>query len=301
MMSQEQLKILVVDDEPNLRMILRENLEMEGYPVDEAEDGERAWALLRAAPKQYGAVLLDRMMPNLDGLGLLRRMKDDDRLRIIPVILQTALGQDAQILEGLQAGAFYYLVKPYDHQFMVSIVATALADYHRHQTVVEKVHLGLSTLGLLRKAEYCFQTPEQARSLAACLSNAFPHPDRVAMGLLELFLNAVEHGNLALGYALKGKLQTENRWQEEIERRLQDPLFASRQVTVRVTRVADALEVEVEDQGNGFDWWDYLEMSAERAADTHGRGIALAKALSFDSLEYIGNGSRVRVSAGIGG
>ncbi len=298
-MHQEQLKVLVVDDEPNLRMILRENLEMAGYQVEEAEDGEQAWQRLESDPSQYGVIVLDRMMPKLDGLELLQRMKSDSRLQVIPVVMQTALGQQHHILEGLQAGAYYYLVKPYESQVLASVVATAFADFKRHQEVVEKVHLGLSTLGLLRNAEYCFHTPDEARSLAACLSNAFPEPQRVAMGLLELFINAVEHGNLSLGYDLKGKLQAENIWQEEIQRRLSDPLYADRRVHVRVKRLSDALQVEVEDQGEGFDWKNYLEMSAERAADTHGRGIALAKALSFDSLEYLGKGNQVRVSARI--
>ncbi len=298
-MHQEQLKVLVVDDEPNLRMILRENLEMAGYQVEEAEDGEQAWQRLESDPSQYGVIVLDRMMPKLDGLELLQRMKSDSRLQVIPVVMQTALGQQHHILEGLQAGAYYYLVKPYESQVLASVVATAFADFKRHQEVVERVHLGLSTLGLLRNAEYCFHTPDEARSLAACLSNAFPEPQRVAMGLLELFINAVEHGNLSLGYDLKGKLQAKNIWQEEIQRRLSDPLYADRRVHVRVKRLSDALQVEVEDQGEGFDWKNYLEMSAERAADTHGRGIALAKALSFDSLEYLGKGNQVRVSARI--
>lgn len=298
-MKHESLSILVVDDEPDLRMILRENLEQAGYAVTEAQDGEQAWRRLDASPQDYGAIILDRMMPNLDGLGLLRRIKADERLSVIPVILESALGRREQIVEGLQAGAYYYLVKPYEHQVLLSVVGTAIADYLRHRSVVEQAHLSLSTLGLLRKAEYCYQTPKEARALAACLSNAFPQPERVAMGLLELFINAVEHGNLGLGYELKGQLQAENRWQEEIERRLADPVYAQRYVQIRVNRSADVLQVEVEDQGEGFDWRDYLEMSAERAAHSHGRGIALAKAISFDTLEYLGRGNCVRVSATI--
>jgi CheY-like chemotaxis protein len=299
MRNQQLFRILVVDDEPNLRMILRENLEIEGYLVDEAEDGEQAWQRLDSEPGRYGAVVLDRMMPNLDGLALLQRIKGDTRLHVIPVIMQTALGQKHQMLEGLRAGAYYYLVKPYDSQLLTSVVGTAIGDYLRHQSIVDQVHLGVSTIGLLRHAEYSFRTPDEARSLAASLSNAFPQPERVAMGLLEIFFNAVEHGNLGLGYELKGKLQAEDGWQEEIQRRLKDPAYADRRVTVKVTRLRDALQVEVEDEGAGFDWQDYLEMSEDRAFDTHGRGIALAKAMSFKTLEYLGKGNRVRVSASI--
>jgi DNA-binding response OmpR family regulator len=295
----KQPKILAVDDEPLIRMILRENLEMAGYQVDEADDGEAAWRLIDAAPDAYGAVILDRMMPHLNGIDLLRRIKADLRMQFIPVILQTALGQQHEVVEGLKSGAYYYLTKPYDAQVLLSVIATALDDYQRHHSVVEKVHIGLSTLGLLRNAEYRFRTPDEAYSLAAYLSNAFPRPEQVAMGLFELFINAVEHGNLDVGYELKGRLQGNDSWREEIARRLNDPVYADRWVHVRVTRLSDALQVEVEDQGGGFDWECYLEMTAERATDTHGRGIAMAKALSFDELEYLGKGNRVRATAAI--
>lgn len=295
-MGSDAFVILVVDDEPVLRMILRDNLEMSGYQVEEAEDGQQAWEILDAEPERYGAVVLDRMMPRLDGLGLLKQVKADDRLQFIPVILQTALGQQNEILEGLQAGAYYYLIKPYDNEVLASVVGTALADFQRHHLVLEQVSLGLSSLNLMRHAEYVVRTPEDARTLAASLSHAFPHPARAAMGLLELLMNAVEHGNLEIGYESKTRLQGEDLWEQEIQRRLGDPIYADREVTIKLLRTPQTLQLEIQDQGSGFNWQDYLELSAERAGDTHGRGIAMARALSFDSLEYLGNGNQVRVS-----
>lgn len=288
--------ILVVDDEPAIRMLLRDNLEMAGYAVEEAEDGKVAWDLLSEGTVQYATVILDRMMPNLNGFQLLECIKTNPRLHWIPVILQTALGQRHDVVEGLRAGAYYYLVKPYDHEVMLSIVETAVADFERHLLVVEQTRQGQSTLGLLLRAEYAFRTMHEARALAATLSNAFPQPERAAMGLLELFINAVEHGNLGLGYRDKGELQATHRWIEELERRSQEPGLRDRVVNVRVNRQADRIEVEVEDEGDGFDWREYTEMSPERAGDTHGRGIAMARALSFDTLEYLGKGNLVRVT-----
>lgn len=295
-MGSDSFVVLVVDDEPVLRLILRDNLEMSGYPVEEAEDGQQAWEMLNATPDRYGTIVLDRMMPRLDGLGLLKKVKADERLQFIPVILQTALGKQNEILEGLQAGAYYYLIKPYDNEVLASVVDTALCDFQRHHLVLEQVNLGLSSLNLMRHAEYAIQTPQQARTLAASLSHAFPHPARAAMGLVELLLNAVEHGNLEIGYELKSRLQAEDRWEEEVVSRLGDPAYTDREVTVRLTRTASALQIEIQDQGRGFNWQDYLELSTERTGDTHGRGIAMTKALSFDSLEYLGKGNQVKVS-----
>jgi DNA-binding response OmpR family regulator len=293
-----QPKILVVDDEPEIRTILREMLEHAGNEVTAAADGEQAWPFLDATDQDFSAIVLDRKMPGLDGISLLRRIKGDGRLDCIPVIMVTALGMEEDIVEGLNSGAYYYLLKPFKQQILLSIVNTAIKDHRRYRSVIDQLHQGMSTLHMLHTAEYRFRTPEQANTLAAMLSNAFRHPERVALGLQELFLNAVEHGNLNLGYDIKGQLQKDPQlWLDEISRRLADPCFQNRKVRVRLTHRNDAIQVEVEDEGDGFDWKNYLEVSLERALHTHGRGIALAKALSFDTLEYRGTGNRVRVSA----
>ena len=80
---------------------------------------------------------------------------------------------------------------------------------------------------------------------------------------------------------------------EEMDRRLVDPDFARRIATVEFVRNAGELRFIIRDQGKGFDWQQYLEMSPERAFDTHGRGIAMSKLLSFDKLEYRGCGNEV--------
>jgi CheY-like chemotaxis protein len=289
-------EILIVEDEENLRLIMREHLQDAGHPIVEATSGAEARQLLQSQPLGFATVILDRRMPGEDGLELLREMKRDDRLRYIPVILQTGLGERDEILQGIEAGAFYYLVKPYDRQLLLEIVKTAVADHRRHEQVMERVHLGQSTLGMLTFAEYRFRSPAQARALAACLCQAFPEPGRAATGLLELFMNAVEHGNLGLGYKLKGALQNEDRWTQEIDRRLRDPVLGKRQVTVSIVRMDKRLRLQISDEGDGFDWTEYLNFSVERARDTHGRGIAMTRALSFDNLEYLGKGNQVRVT-----
>ena len=102
--------ILVVDDDPICLELLSETLIGAGYSVDLAVDGEDAWDKLNSY--KHDLVLLDRVMPRLDGLGLLRRMKGDAALSGIPVIIQTSASSQDEILEGLEAGAHYYLCKP---------------------------------------------------------------------------------------------------------------------------------------------------------------------------------------------
>jgi sigma-B regulation protein RsbU (phosphoserine phosphatase) len=289
-------KILIAEDEEGLRIVLSEYLQQAGYDVTLACDGVEAWNILALRGDEFATVILDRMMPNLDGLALLKRIKADDRLRFLPVIVQTALDGRDEILEGINAGAFYYLVKPFDPVLLLSIVATAVEDQARYRALLQQVHVGLSTLGLLRKAEYAFRTLAECRALAACLSNATPNPGKVSMGLLELFVNAIEHGNLGIGYDEKGRLQAASQWEQEIDKRLQDPRYRDREVLVNVEQHENILQIDVRDQGTGFDWKNYLQVEPERIYHTHGRGIALAKSISFDSLEYQGCGNQVRVT-----
>ena len=155
------------------------------------------------------------------------------------------------------------------------------------------------SFGYLRQATFCFRTPEEARNLATLAANAAPDPGRVVLGLSELMLNAVEHGNLATGYAEKTRLIDQERLPDEIARRLAAPEYSARTVHLEIERLADRVRFIVRDQGAGFDWTRYLELSPERAFDTHGRGIAMSRLLSFDELEYRGCGNEVVASIAI--
>jgi hypothetical protein len=106
-------------------------------------------------------------------------------------------------------------------------------------------------------------------------------------------MNGVEHGNLQIGYDEKTQLQETNQWEEEITRRQMMEEHAHKFVEVIFERHTDQIRLTVTDQGAGFDWGEYQEIRADRIMESHGRGIAMAKALSFDHVEYQGNGNQV--------
>ncbi|MDR0777660.1 MAG: response regulator [Azonexus sp.] len=297
----EQSCILVVDDEPISREILVENLAVEGYRVVEAASGEAAWQLIDATPERFEAILLDRMMPDMDGIEILRRVKQRADMRYVPVIMQTGMTADADVSEGLRAGAYYYLTKPFSADMLLAIVAAATRDYRDHRELEREAERQGRILSCLAEARFVYRTTDEARSLAALLANAAPEPTRVVLGLSELMLNAVEHGNLAISYQEKSQLIRFGRLQQEIASRLDDPRFAARKVEIEVRRVADELSFLIRDQGVGFDWHGYLEMRPERAFDTHGRGIAMSRMVSFDRLEYRGCGNEVEVAIHLAG
>lgn len=152
------------------------------------------------------------------------------------------------------------------------------------------------TMQLLRHGRFELQTLVQARSLAELLAYAFPDPSRTQLGLTELLVNGVEHGNLEISYAEKSSLLEEGRFDDEISRRLALPENSQKRVWVSMDRTATELEMTIVDDGKGFDWHRYLSLDDERSDDSHGRGIAMSNCISFDRLEFRDPGNQVVVS-----
>ena len=104
-------KILIVEDDPDIRELLRFNLEKAGYNLFLAEDGEKALTLARKHAPDI--ILLDLMLPGVDGLEVCRTLKKDPELQRIPVMMVTAKGEEMDRVVGLELGADDYVVKPF--------------------------------------------------------------------------------------------------------------------------------------------------------------------------------------------
>lgn len=114
-------------------------------------------------------------------------------------------------------------------------------------------------------------------------------------------MNGVEHGNLNLSYAEKSALLKTGTLDHEITRRLALPDYAQERVRVSLDRTETALRMSIADGGKGFDWSQFLDLDVTRSADGHGRGIALAKAISFHKLGFRGCGNQLVVSVSLKG
>lgn len=123
----------MVDDNATNLELLRVRLNTIGYEVFTAMDGEEA--LTRAHDLEPDLVLLDVMMPKLDGISVLRKLKEDIALRFVPVILVTAKADTRDIVQGLEAGGDDYLTKPFDHAALVARVRSLLRIKELHDTV----------------------------------------------------------------------------------------------------------------------------------------------------------------------
>lgn len=117
-------KILVVEDEKNIARVVTYNLEREGYQVDVATDGEQALEQIRRAPPDL--VLLDLMLPTVDGLEICRRLRADAKTAHLPIIMVTAKTQEADRVVGLELGADDYLPKPFSPRELVARVKAVL-------------------------------------------------------------------------------------------------------------------------------------------------------------------------------
>jgi CheY-like chemotaxis protein/anti-sigma regulatory factor (Ser/Thr protein kinase) len=287
-----RFRVLAVDDDPVNLHIIGETLADSGLDVVFANGGDPALHALNGE-QAFDLVILDRMMPGLDGMQLLRRLKASPRHAKLQVIMQTAAATPEQVAEGLSAGAHYYLTKPYTPAALRTIARAALEDVQRTRELEDQATLGVESMQMLDRAVFGFRTIAQATKVGALLAQLCPSPGTAALGLAEILVNAVEHGNLGISYAEKSALKRGNRMHEELERRLVDPRYAARRAVVEFERMPDVLRFTVSDEGQGFDWSAFLEMDPKRAFDPNGRGIALARAMSFDQLDFQGCGNVV--------
>lgn len=292
--SKAPYQLLVVEDEEFNRDLLNELLSNVGYVVTLAEDGEEAWGILQSEQHQFAAILLDRMMPRLDGMGLLARIKADARFADVPVIFQTAIDQPADIAEGIKAGAFYYLVKPINTKVLFAIVQSAVSTFDLTSNLRQSANNEQANLAnMLVKVEYRVQTLPEVRTLSATLSGYYPQPKRVMLGISELLINAIEHGNLGISYAEKALLLQQGEWENEVVRRLALAENAGKQVEVKLEHLEHEMLLTIRDCGPGFESSQYMEMAPERAFDPNGRGISMSKKMSFDQIKYLGKGNEV--------
>jgi two-component system alkaline phosphatase synthesis response regulator PhoP/two-component system response regulator VicR len=114
------LNVLVADDEKHVARLVQVNLERLGHSVELVHDGLEARD--RIAQGSYDVAVLDIMMPNMDGLEVLRAVRRDPRTQGLKVVLLTVKAQDSDILRGIEAGADYYLTKPFNPDEVAHLV-----------------------------------------------------------------------------------------------------------------------------------------------------------------------------------
>ena len=134
-------KILVVDDEEDILELVRHHLKREGYEVRCAETGERALQIAKSEP--LNLIILDLMLPGIDGLEVTRLLKGDPRTQHIPILMLTAKGEESDVVAGLELGADDYVTKPFSPRILVARTRAGLRRQLKElpdETAVIQVH-----------------------------------------------------------------------------------------------------------------------------------------------------------------
>ncbi|MCX6826141.1 MAG: response regulator [candidate division Zixibacteria bacterium] len=117
-------KILVIEDDNDIRELIRYNLIRDGYRVAESSDGEDGLSKANSAP--FDLILLDLMLPGINGIEICKNLKSDPRTAGIPIIMVTAKGEEADIVIGLELGADDYVVKPFSPKILIARIRAVL-------------------------------------------------------------------------------------------------------------------------------------------------------------------------------
>jgi hypothetical protein len=190
--------------------------------------------------------------------------------------------------DALRAAACYHARMPCDAAAMRAITQLAMmapAAAWQDGGCVAAAHLA--------GVAFSFRTLVEVPHIAAFLSGFYPDPKSASLGIRELMLNAVEHGNLGISYSDKTALMQRDEWEQEVQRRLALPQQQGVYATVAMRRASSTLILRVEDRGAGFDWSCFMEFDTARVRHPHGRGIAMARRVSFDDMVFLPPGNAI--------
>jgi CheY-like chemotaxis protein len=288
-------KILAVDDDPFSLTFLEEFLSEAGFDVVSARGGKEALEILLNAPNDFDCVVLDRMMPGMDGLEVFQQIRNNPLLALTPVIMQTAESALHKVEEAIAAGILYYITKPYDGITLATITRSVSEHYADARHARAELTDVATAVAVASEGVFQPRTLAEGLAVARMVGQMAVNPVVVA-GLFELITNGIEHGNLGIGDALKRKLLLEGAWFDEIVDRLKEPGNAGKRATVSFRRLDNRqIEVSVKDCGEGFCWTPYMSLLPDNAFESGARGIVMARVLCFDQLDYAEGGSRVTV------
>jgi two-component system phosphate regulon response regulator PhoB len=204
-------KILAVDDDPDILKLLQYNLEKEGFSVITAANGQEALRLVRSQPPQ--AIILDLMLPEVDGLEVCRQIRRDEALSRIPILMLTAKGEEVDRVVGFELGADDYITKPFSPRELVLRVKAILKRSSPREEPAKRISLGDLLIDLDRH--------------------------QVWIGGQEVQLTFIEFGLLSALVGRRGRVQTRDRLLADVWN--YEPDIDSRTVDTHIRRLRSKL------------------------------------------------------------
>lgn len=208
----------------------------------------------------------------------------------LPVILLLTQEERDRLDDKVHQRVNYCLIEPVSEKLLSAIVQAASAEHTRILDLRNETLRRKSAIGNLVSGEFEIRTLSETRNLATMLSLTCPVPANAAIGMAELMVNAIEHGNLGIGFELKSKLLASGDWHNEITRRLGLDENREKKVKISLKKTLTEIEFRVIDEGDGFNR-DTVMSGMSDPLRIHGRGIQIAETQCFNSLEYQGRGN----------
>ncbi|WP_167730350.1 ATP-binding protein [Terasakiella sp. SH-1] len=287
----DELVTLVVSDNPDFRSLVVCGLEGENLHTEFVDNFGELERILQEENNNVSTVITEIPDDLFDFERKLRVIKRKDYGKYIPIIGLLAEKRDkSEIARQL---FFHILTVPLHDHMLAHTIEAGKSDYRRYQSLLGEVSSRTSAIGLIKSGNFTLKSLQQAEALTTMLSLACPDPSAVSLGLSELLVNAIEHGNLEISYVEKSQLLENGKWDEEIKKRMKDAKYASRFVEVSFKRETAQIDITITDQGNGFEWKNFVNSNPDQFTSKHGRGIAIAIAMGFNKLTYNEKGNQV--------
>ena len=284
--------ILLVDDDNDVREVTTLILQEKGYHVIAVENGKEALNYMNENGDIVDTIIIDRNMPVMNGIEFIEEHAKS-KYSYIPSILLTSSGSPDEITEGFEAGAYSYIIKPAKIELIDSIAKAAIRDMHQYKTLNDMATQQRDLKIMLENMSLKLKTFKQARSLSRFLSGFYPDPKKAIIGIYEIIVNAIEHGNLEIDYDHKKELIKAEKWDEEIVTRQESNRYKNRYVKISFTITNSMIQLKVVDEGAGFNWENFTSARVVKPNEPSGRGILMAQQLSFDEILYLGKGNVV--------
>jgi DNA-binding response OmpR family regulator len=298
-MNRRAAHILLIDDDPAVLDMVQSALAHYGMEVHAYPDAAQALELIQnpAAP-EFDLVITDINMEGLDGFDVIHKVKAmHPRL---PVVLMTGQASVDYAIRAMRMGASNLFMKPIAIRDLVQSVFH-LVDLHRDFRLADNGLRGLVN----ERRHFLFRSDElDVPSLVRHLTDRLvpmgfastSNLDVIAMALHEALVNSLEHGNLELDSTLKGDLfAREDPYSKLREDRMSDPAFAGRLIEIRLAMDTERFELEINDEGKGFDTSRVSPLQKGSDMCSHcGRGLPLIF-LVMDEVHFNEKGNQIRL------
>jgi len=283
--------ILVIDDEDSIRKVLSIALQEKGYNIFEATNGREGLEVFKQ--KRPEIVITDVKMPEMSGLEVTREIKkiNDD----VDVIIVTGYGSEDLVIESLRVGASNFIKKP----ILLTELFKIIEDIALKRESKKRLEVAKDVV-IYEKKKCIFGNDIKkiwsvVNQILFNISPFFEKPtyEGLRIGLYEIIINAIEHGNLGITYDDKNEALNSNTYMDLLEERIKKAEEEGKKVEITSTFENNIFEIEVKDDGNGFDYKNIPSPNdPDKLLEAHGRGVFLTS-IYYDEVKYLDPGNKV--------